>query len=236
MRCDEATLLLGSYVLGGLDPAEAADMDRHLATCAGCRRALARLQGLPDLLETMGPEEALEPGPPPDLERAVLAGFAARSPAGPPAPDRARDRRRRWPLAAAGALAGAAATVAVLALAGAFSTPQPDATRLTLVSASGAPRASAQVRLVATSAGTEIDLDADLPRLRAGEVYELWFAGDDGIVSAGTFTVDSHGWAEVQMTTAARAGPYARLGITREPDGHDPARNGEMVVSAPLQG
>jgi hypothetical protein len=88
--------------------------------------------------------------------------------------------------------------------------------------------------LVSTDAGTEVELDARLPRLKAGEVYELWFGGDDGIASAGTFAVDGGGRAEVRLTTAARPGRYKRLGITREPDGFDPARNGPSVVAGSL--
>jgi hypothetical protein len=53
-------------------------------------------------------------------------------------------------------------------------------------------------------------------------------------VSAGTFTVDDDGRANLRLTSAARAGRYERLWITREPDGTDPARNGPSVVVGAL--
>lgn len=55
-------------------------------------------------------------------------------------------------------------------------------------------------------------------------------------MSAGTFTVDRDGRAELRLATAARSGEYERIGITREPDGLDPARNGPSVVAGALTG
>src|SRR5215831_16090276 len=40
----------GAYVLGALSPAERADFERHLSTCASCREAVANLAVLPGLL------------------------------------------------------------------------------------------------------------------------------------------------------------------------------------------
>jgi anti-sigma factor RsiW len=224
MRCDDATLLLGSYSLGGLEREETLAVEAHLSACAGCREAFERIAALPPLLDTLRSTPAIDASPSPELEGAVLAGFAAQG---------GRARGSRWPMAAA-ALAGSAATIAVLALAGAFSSDRADETRLTLVAPAGGAAATAQARLVSTNAGTAIELDADLPKLQEGEVYELWFAGAKGVVSAGTFTVDRHGWAEVRLTTAARPGPYERIGITREPDAFDPARNGPGVAGVAL--
>jgi Putative zinc-finger len=42
--------LLGVYVVGAIEPAERALVDDHLADCAGCRKELAGLAGLPALL------------------------------------------------------------------------------------------------------------------------------------------------------------------------------------------
>ena len=71
---------------------------------------------LPAMLDLIGPDGAPAAAPE-HLEGAVLAGFAATRPAP------ARRRRRVWlpgRAALVGALAGAAATVAVLAVAGVF--------------------------------------------------------------------------------------------------------------------
>jgi anti-sigma factor RsiW len=240
IRCDDARPLLGSHVLGGLDANEAAIAERHLRTCAECRQIHARLATLPPLLDMAEPDLSIDTAPSPLLESSVLAGFAARERDG--ASGSRRGRRRiarpaRWQVAIASALAGGAAAIGVLALAGAFSSSG-DATEtgITLRPPTGSGAASAHARLVSTSAGTDVALEADLPRLRGAQLYELWFARGDGAVSAGTFTVDAHGRAHLRMTSAARARDYDRIGITREPDGADPARNGPSVVVGALRG
>jgi hypothetical protein len=126
-------------------------------------------------------------------------------------------------------VAGVVATVAVMAAAGVLSPDRPAKARLVLAPAPGGS-GSAQVRLLTTPAGTQIELDARLPPSRPGELYELWLVGPGGRVSAGTFVVDGGGRAEVRLTTAAGGAGYRRLGITREPDSVDPARNGPTMV------
>src|SRR5215831_13891128 len=108
--CREIRHSLGVYVLGAIDPAERAQVDEHLATCADCREELASLAGLPALLRRVPTAEA---------ERLVVADQAD-----PAAEETAGDemlpslltrtaqarRVRRWRELAA------AAAVAVLAL------------------------------------------------------------------------------------------------------------------------
>jgi hypothetical protein len=64
---------LGVFVLGALEPAERADVARHVAHCAGCRRELERIAPLRALLA--------------DVSRAEVERLAA-IPAAPPAPPR----------------------------------------------------------------------------------------------------------------------------------------------------
>jgi anti-sigma factor RsiW len=56
--CREIRHSLGVYVLGAIDPAERAQVDEHLATCADCRDELASLAGLPALLRRVPTAEA----------------------------------------------------------------------------------------------------------------------------------------------------------------------------------
>jgi hypothetical protein len=118
--------LLGVYGLGALDPAEVREVDDHLATCEECRRELAELTEVRDLLGEVPPEAFLD-GPPDDgellLARVVRAARAEQAIAeldgaatppvarGAAAPVRAR---RRWlrPVAAAAAVAVAAGAFA----------------------------------------------------------------------------------------------------------------------------
>ncbi|MQY04469.1 anti-sigma factor family protein [Actinomadura macrotermitis] len=93
--CARSRGTLGVYVLGAIDPAERAALERHLERCPACRDELAGLAGLPALLGRVD-EEQIEQlaGPPPDLLDAMLARAAER-----------RRPLRRWaPLAAAAAV------------------------------------------------------------------------------------------------------------------------------------
>jgi anti-sigma factor RsiW len=108
--CREIRHTLGVYVLGAIDPADRAEVDEHLATCADCREELAGLAGLPALLRRVPQAEAerlaeIDPADPPAAEKApeeLLTPVLARM---------AHARRvRRWRELAA------AAAVVVLAL------------------------------------------------------------------------------------------------------------------------
>ncbi|MEV5962239.1 zf-HC2 domain-containing protein [Kribbella sp. NPDC051952] len=54
---------LGAYALGALEPAEAREVDEHLATCAECRAEVAELEEMKEFLGEVPPEAFLE-GPP----------------------------------------------------------------------------------------------------------------------------------------------------------------------------
>jgi anti-sigma factor RsiW len=93
---DEVQLLLGAFVLGGLEPAEHQAFTRHLRSCGECQREAAQLSGLPALLDLVEPgQEAASPdgsGPAPGgvvvaetgAPRALLHRL------------RSERRRRRW--------------------------------------------------------------------------------------------------------------------------------------------
>jgi hypothetical protein len=108
--CREIRHALGVYVLGAIEPADRAQVDEHLATCAECREELASLAGLPALLRRVPTAEA---------ERLAVADQADSATDGTPRDDllpsllarTAQTRRvRRWRELAA------AAAVVVLAL------------------------------------------------------------------------------------------------------------------------
>jgi hypothetical protein len=108
--CREIRHALGVYVLGAIEPADRAQVDEHLATCAECREELASLAGLPALLRRVPTAEA---------ERLAVADRADSATDGTPRDDllpsllarTAQARRvRRWRELAA------AAAVVVLAL------------------------------------------------------------------------------------------------------------------------
>lgn len=232
IRCSECSDALGGYVLDALDADEAAAVAAHLETCPECAREQARLASLPDLLDLAGSADALVERPALSLEHAVLLEYA-RKPRKSHLGERAARLRRRARPVLAGALAGAVLTGAVFALVSRGGGP--DEARL--AGSPLAPGASATLELDAGEAGTAVRLRArGLAPTRGDEVYELWFVHQAGRVSAGTFRVPAAGTVDVRLATAARPRTYERIGVTREPDHADPARNGPNVLAGRLAG
>jgi hypothetical protein len=117
--------LLGAYVLGGLDAADAAAFEAHLRDCAACRKELALMEKVPMLLDALPVPDAVAlasvPGGSADAGTAVPARLfdeLAR---------RRRTLRRRW-AALAGAVAAACLAVGLAVGPLLARPPQPDAT------------------------------------------------------------------------------------------------------------
>jgi hypothetical protein len=58
ISCASIRLELGVYLLGAIEPAQRASVDRHLEACHGCRAELSGLAGLPSLLRRV-PADAI---------------------------------------------------------------------------------------------------------------------------------------------------------------------------------
>lgn len=85
-ECSWLRMSLGVYVLGAIDPAERAEVDRHLSGCERCRGELASLAGLPAMLSRVSEEQVERLGPPPEeLFESILARAG-----------RERRTRHRW--------------------------------------------------------------------------------------------------------------------------------------------
>ena len=184
MSGTELHQLLGAYLLGGLEPGEAAAFEQHLGSCADCRQELDELASLPALLDAL---------PVPD---AVALAAAAPAAAGrePSRPDHAtaaapaaaprrmleelstRRRRagRRW----TGALAGAAAaSLALGILAAPLFNPPPKPDASYSVQASGGLQIT--VGMVKKTWGTELAVDGR--SLPADGTFSLWVKDSDGV-------------------------------------------------------
>jgi hypothetical protein len=214
---------LGAYVLGALEPGEADRIRAHLAECPECAAAHAELEGLPRLLDLAVVAGAGEQDPlPPAVEERVLDRFARER--------REHRPRRRWrpriALSMGGALAGAAAAVALMLGAFGFHT---GAARLAsnyhlALKPMGTTPVSAQARigLRSVSGGTRVQLWVhDLPT-QPGDVYEVLCSNKAWTASAGTFRTDAHGNAYVVLTTAAIRGQYDRIVVVRRASGAAP--------------
>jgi anti-sigma factor RsiW len=111
----ELQLLLGAYVLGGLDAADRLRLEEHLPHCQSCTEELSRFAAVPGLLRLAPTVD--EPVPPPDsLSRLVAAARARRA-----------AWRRRWLLAAAAVLIVLLGVVGGVLYAGRETGPEPTA-------------------------------------------------------------------------------------------------------------
>jgi anti-sigma-K factor RskA len=234
MTCENVRPLLGAYVLGGLEPDEAAAVREHLDRCSVCAREHRELAGLPDMLDLVeSPDEALQ-RPTPGLQDAILDRHARERRA-----LRERKRARRWrPQILVGwrgrvvggvAAAAAAAAVAVFALSGGSSPVNPpSAVAATLMPGPGAPKAHGTAWLSPVPAGTSVHVRAlGLPR---GQAYQLWCIRYDGRwVSAGTFRAARDGHADVRLTAAVRRGEYGKILVTPRAD-REPAALRALVM------
>jgi anti-sigma-K factor RskA len=114
MRCEYARDD-GAYVLGALTPAERATYERHMATCPGCRDAVAEMAVLPGLLSRLDAVTAER------VAREAEAVEASRLPRLLRAAEESQRRlrtRRRWQAWGAALAAACLALVAGLGIAG----------------------------------------------------------------------------------------------------------------------
>ncbi|MFK4297116.1 hypothetical protein ABH924_002265 [Arthrobacter sp. GAS37] len=180
--------LLGAYLLGGLEPAEARLFEEHLASCADCRLELGELESLPALLDAVPVPDAValaagRPAVEPSAAvpsvtsdaRSLLGAFSETLPQPILLKMAARRRksRRRW-VALVGAVAAACLGLGILAGPMLNQPPKPDAS-YSLQTDNGL---QLTVGLVRKAWGTELQLEGrSMPA--QGTMY-LWVKGRDG--------------------------------------------------------
>jgi hypothetical protein len=190
-ECTQTRQLLGVYLLGAIDPAGRAAVDRHLAQCAECRKELAGLAGLPAMLGRVPAAEVYQPGEP---------APAAGQPAGPGRPGLPRllrgtataRRARRWRelvLAAVAVVLAAALGAGVQHVLDPPPGPVPQPGSWLAVSARDEQTlASATVAYSARGWGTA--LDVRVRQVPAGTTCQLWVTSQSGQqAEAGGWTI-----------------------------------------------
>jgi hypothetical protein len=213
--CNGTREAIGAYVLGALDPDEAAAVRAHLAACPSCADELAALAELPDLLALAGGAHAAtsEPLAPAFEERLLDSVARARGPRSRP-PRRRRLLRRPRALVAGGlaaALLAAGAAYAVLFTGGNAGAGY----NLALKPTNAAPGATARAQLESRSSGMRIKLWVkDLPTA-PGDVYEVQCLAKGWTAPAGTFRVDAEGKGYAILTSAMRRGEYTGIRVFR---------------------
>jgi hypothetical protein len=167
---DEPHVLLGAYVLGGLDADQRTQFEHHLRDCPQCRRDIVDFAPLPALLAKVDPAD-LATDSTDDVEDLSPNSTTVLDIAAP-----RRNTRRWWAIGAA--LAGAAAVtigIAILTIPGTTS-PPPTAGRSAVQEISG--DVSGMVTMTPMPWGTAISLD--IKKLPHDGVFTLRTMDDHG--------------------------------------------------------
>jgi hypothetical protein len=209
--------LMGPYLQGGLDAQEEDWLRGHLEGCAGCAAELEEVRQAHDLLA------GASVPPPPELKGRVLSRLPKR-----------RRKRRRWQVAMA------AAALFLIFLVGAVLpavlTPPGEEAAASLAPTDLASGAGGEVRLREDGANAQVRMRVwGLPPRGADGYYELWFVKGEDRVSGGTFSVDSSGRADVDLSVPASVPEeYRGIGVTAEETSGDPGPSPEKVLGGEL--
>ncbi len=221
-----ARLSLGAYVLGGLGPAERAEIEAHVATCMACQAELAGLAVIPALLRRIDPAaQVTMPDTPavrwtgPDEEvglgfdHAALARLLEQVRA-----ERARERNqtRRARVTAGVVGAAAAATVAVTVGLAVLDRPAPitpaSSVAYITLTPGGVGSSLGRAGLEGRAWGTAVSLE--LQRLPTGTSFVAWAIADDGRrEQAATWGPTATGAAQLFGATAIPRAQLARLEV-----------------------
>ncbi len=223
---------VAGYVLGVLEPDEAAAFAAHIEGCRACRDEVADLAGAGELLARAAPAVDVPAG----LEARTFAAIAAADYGPTPA------RRRRWD-GARRLVAAAAAVVLVgvgITVVRQATEPEAAVAQVIELEAPGGGPASAVAHVRRTPTGGVIEMEVEgLAPPPPGSVFECWLvaASGDSIdrpnrVSVGTFTVDQDGRATVRWDFSADTTRFPRMGVTIEPDDGNPVHTSQRVLAA----
>jgi anti-sigma factor RsiW len=211
MTCPH-TLDDGAYVLGALHPAERAEFEHHLSSCAPCREAVTALAVLPGLLGRLDSASvsAIAAAAPATLLPRLLTRAAVRH--------RAAARHRRWRQVATSA---AALTIAVgvgvgVHLADSAQPAMPPLVAMQPVS--NRVPVTAEVGLVAVAGGTRVVMTCQYAEDHEGSwvvrLYVYPRDGGDG-EQIGTWTASSGTEISVQAITRLSPAQIARVELHR---------------------
>jgi anti-sigma-K factor RskA len=202
---------LAAYLLGALEPGEAAALERHLAGCEECRTELEWLR--PAVLLLPESVERVEPGP--RLRQNLMEQVRAEAESAPASSN--RERRRRFGGWSLRPLAGLAAVALVVAAVAAYAIGTGDSGgggETTTVTSGHAPGVTAQ--MVSQGESGTLHL-ANLHQLPPDEVLQAWVERDGKVESAKTLfvpnqdgtasaTIDDMNGVTVVMVTAEPRG------------------------------
>jgi anti-sigma-K factor RskA len=216
------------WVLGAMEPGEAAAYGRHLNDCRVCCDEVDALQRVVDVLPMAAPPVRTPDGLRQRVSRGVGAEGRGRRPGRwcprVPAALAARVPRNALAFAATGA---ALLTATVILAAGV--TGGGSSSRVLQATVVQSP-ATAQLRI---SGGRAELIVRRLPTPPAGRIYEVWLARADGstVPARALFSGNALGTADVSVPGQLR--DVSEILVTQEPAGGSPVPTHQPVIIAP---
>jgi anti-sigma-K factor RskA len=208
---------VAAYVLGALDPAEAAGFERHLAGCERCQSEMRWFEPAVQVL----PESVERQEPPPQLREALMAEVRADA---EPQPGPAKRRSWSWFSRPAIAFAVVLLAVAVVASYEIGKGGSDEAGGGTLVT----HEHGITLKMVREGDGGTLHL-ANLHQLPSGKVLEAWVRREGTVEAVPALLVpDRKGQAE---TTIADMKGVDTVMVTEEPQGGSEEPTGDAIVT-----
>lgn len=207
---------LAAYMLGALEPDEAAGFERHLAGCERCREEMGWLEPAVHSL----PESVERQEPPKQLRQSLMAEVYADA---RPEPRRAPAPRRRWLLKPAVGFAVLALLVAGVVGYEVGNDGEGEGGASTIVRQID----GMTVTMIQEGDGGKLEL-AGVPQPPKDKVFEAWVERDGEVEAVPALIVpDRHGHAE---TTIADMRGVEAVMVTVEPRGGSETPTGETVM------
>ena len=246
MRCAEVHPNLAAFVLDGLEPEEAAEIRRHLASCPRCQDEVRELRKVNRALEAAPPPA----DPPSYLKEGILSRVRAErlsvsdkeEPQGSSFEDRTGSSRTsrfnrlkdlRVVLPSAAAAIVAFVTLGVFL---GFLREEPPVATIQLVPT---PREAAglegywgvaEIR-PQPSGNQQVELKLNnFEEPKPNSYYELWFVSGEKRISAGSFTSVGEGETRVLLNVAPEARNYRTVLITEEHVDERPTSGEEVAL------
>jgi len=244
MKCEEVHTNLGGFVLGGLEPEEAAEVRRHLAFCPDCQDELKEFEKVNRALKAAPPLA----DPPSYLKDEILSRVRAEEPPIPSSSDeRSSSSNEELPSSRGSRFknlrfvipgVAAAALVAVVALGTFFSlrTEAPVATIQLITTEQNEEYWGVAELHPQPSGNQQVELKLNnLDEPGPDSFYEAWFSSGEKYISAGTFTTTGSGQTDVLLTAAPEVRNYSTLLITEQPATGDPTPGKNVVLRGNVQ-
>jgi anti-sigma-K factor RskA len=243
---------LAAFALGGLEPEEAAEIQRHVASCADCQSELEELRSV---------NRALDAAPPPATPPAYLKGeilsrvraerLSPSSKAGEAeSSSHLEEQRRSHRTSRLNRFKGlrlvlpsvAAVLVVAIALGVSFGSLR-EVPPMATIQLTPTPQEAvglngywgvAEIR-PQPSGNQQVELKLNnFEEPKANSYYELWFVSGEKRISAGSFTSVGKGETRVLLNAPPEASTYQTLLITEEHVGRGPAPGREVALKGDM--